>query len=382
MAQDNRQTVYDHLIGIADKQGYITFDEIMDGADKYSLPIEEFDWLCNTLTTRGTIVYDEAPQSISATTSDEYHDFSQGDYEKGYNRIIELSPELAPFVEYVRNIIPPQRGEVNQLKYQVVDGNKHARSRMVEMHLRVALKIALQRAEAYDIDIEDTVGHGCIGLIVAVDKYNPDESKPFSSYAALWILQHISREQNIRRSFIHYPVYLKESYFSVYSLLVEKGCNACSNLEECEQTRQVILNKLNCSQEEVELVISQFIQDISIEDIVDLQEKTQEMMNVITTNNIIVSDDILRGGIISEEVVIEQVNRRILCDDVEELLKKLKPREAEVLRLRYGLKGAEQTLEEIGTQLSVTRERIRQIESKSLEKLRIPSVLERFKDYL
>ncbi len=80
--------------------------------------------------------------------------------------------------------------------------------------------------------------------------------------------------------------------------------------------------------------------------------------------------------------VIEQVNRRILCDDVEELLKKLKPREAEVLRLRYGLKGAEQTLEEIGTQLSVTRERIRQIESKSLEKLRIPSVLERFKDYL
>ena len=381
MAQDNRQKAYDHLIGIADKQGYITFDEIMDSADKYSLPIEEFDWLCNALTTRGTIVYDEVPQSISATASNEYYDFSQGDYEKVYNRIIELSPTLEPFVEYVRNIIPPQRGEINQLKYQVVDGNKHARSRMVEMHLRVALKIALQRAEAYDIDIEDTVGYGCIGLIVAVDKYNPDESKPFSSYAALWILQHISREQNIRKSFIHYPVYLKESYFSVYSLLVEKGCSACSNLEECEQARQVILNKLNCSQEEIELIISQFIQDISIEDIVDFQETAQDMMNVITTNNI-VSDDILRGGIISEEAAIEQVSRRILCEDVQELLKKLKPREAEVLRLRYGLNGVEQTLEEIGTQLSVTRERIRQIESKSLEKLRIPSVLEQFKEYL
>lgn len=88
-----------------------------------------------------------------AADNDEYDDFAQSDYEAVYTKIIELSPSLEPFVNDVRNIIPPQRQEINQLKYQIVDGNDYARSRMIEMHLRIALKLALQRAEAFDMDI-------------------------------------------------------------------------------------------------------------------------------------------------------------------------------------------------------------------------------------
>ena len=93
-------------------------------------------------------------------------------------------------------VIPPQRGEIRQLKYQIVDGNTYARERMIEMHLRLALRVALQRAETYDMDIEDAIGYACIGLVIAVDKYDPDTSGAFASYASLWMIQNISRVQS------------------------------------------------------------------------------------------------------------------------------------------------------------------------------------------
>ena len=78
-----------------------------------------------------------------------------------YDRIVELSPSLETFVNFVRTVVPPQWGEIKQLKYQVVDGNSYARARMIEMYLRLALRYALQRAEMFDMDIEDAVGYAC-----------------------------------------------------------------------------------------------------------------------------------------------------------------------------------------------------------------------------
>lgn len=157
----------------------------MDCADKHSLPIQDFNWLCNAITSRGIIVYNEIPSSLLVDDNDEYDDFAQSDYDALYARIIKLSPLLEPFVNAVRNIIPPQGQEINQLKYQIVDGNDYARARMIEMHLRITLKLTLQRTESFDMDIEDAIGYACKGLIMTVDKHEPDTSKAFSSYASL-----------------------------------------------------------------------------------------------------------------------------------------------------------------------------------------------------
>lgn len=144
---------------MANKQGYVTFDDIMDAADRFSLPIQDFDWLSSSITTYGIIVYSEKPtstkQAFNYGDDDELDDFAQSDYEAIYSRIIELNPSLKPFVDYVRSVIPPQRKEIRKLKYQFAEGNMFARTRMIEMHLRLALRISLQRAETYDMDIED-----------------------------------------------------------------------------------------------------------------------------------------------------------------------------------------------------------------------------------
>lgn len=381
MERDKSQEAYNYLISLASSQGYITFDEIMDCADKHSLPIQNFNWLCNAITSRGIIVYNEIPSSLLVTDNDEYDDFAQSDYDTVYTRIIELSPSLEPFVNDVRNIIPPQRQEINQLKYQIVDGNNYARSRMIEMHLRIALKLALQRAEAFDMDIEDAIGYACIGLIMAVDKYEPDTSKAFSSYASLWILQNISREQSTRRHLIYYPVHQKENYFSMYPSLKKYGCVECPDLAKCEKVRQMIMDKLECSDKDAEIIVAQMIPDSSLEGFIVLND---EECNIYQCQDEMIDgirDHIAHNTIISEEDALQTVYDKIVIKDVEKILKKLTPREEAVLKLRYGFNSPEQTLEQVGKRFNITRERVRQIEAKALKKLWTLEVSKKLKDY-
>ena len=96
---DNRQLAYKNLIILAEKQGYVTFDDIMDCADEYSLPIQDFDWLSNSVTTRGIIVYNETPSANPS--DDEADDYAQSDYDLIYERIISLCPSLDRFVSFV-----------------------------------------------------------------------------------------------------------------------------------------------------------------------------------------------------------------------------------------------------------------------------------------
>ena len=145
---DNRQLAYKNLIILAEKQGYVTFDDIMDCADEYSLPIQDFDWLSNSVTTRGIIVYNETPSANPS--DDEADDYAQSDYDLIYERIISLCPSLDRFVSFVRSVTPPQRGEVTQLKYQVIDGNSYARKllRHFEVVRELLHLLYGQRAEA------------------------------------------------------------------------------------------------------------------------------------------------------------------------------------------------------------------------------------------
>lgn len=379
---DNRQTAYEALIALADSQGYVTFDDIMDYADEYSLPIQDFDWLSNSITTRGVLVYSEAPSYSASSEDDEFDDFAQSDYDAVYNRIIELSPSLDPFVSFVRTVIPPQRGEIRQLSYQIIDGNTYARERMIEMHLRLALRVGLQRAEAYDMDIEDAVGYACIGLVTAVDKYDPDTSGAFASYATLWILQNISREQSTQRSLIYYPVHRKENYFTMYPLLKTHGCIGCDELKGCAEANSIVCEKIGCSADEAKRILEQMVPDDRIEDIVaqytDQNDEVHpegidigELLSSVSAETIITSEDAMTA-----------IQTRARQETVASTLSKLTPREEKVLRLRYGFDGRERTLEEVGVEFNVTRERIRQIEAKALRKLRHPSKAKHLKEYL
>ena len=385
MGRDLRQEALTYLLDKADKQGYVTFDDIMDCADANSLPIQDFDWLSSAITTRGILVYDEAPTASNRiaqdSEDDDYNDYAQSDYESVYDRIIELDESLRDFVTEVRNIKPPQWKEFSQLKYQVTEGNLHARERMIEMHLRIALRIALQRAEAYDMDIQDAVGEACIGLVTAVDKYDPDTNGAFGSYAAMWILQNISRRQPTQRALMYYPVHKKDPYFSAYPLLKAAGYVGDIDAINDSEVYDMLQKKLSFTNEQTEDVIYATIPFESYEETYlmffendDVFEKHDFEEN---------ASNLIPEELIIEDDTFDKVSEMMLRKQLLEVLGTLKEREQQIIELRYGLNdGSEKTLEEVGAVFNLTRERIRQIESKALRKLRHPSRSLKLRNYI
>ena len=382
-----------NLIQLSSEKGFLVFDDIYDVADKWDLSIRDVDYLSSSIATRGILVYDEAPVTNAAGSSseDDYDDYAQRDYEVVFNRVIELDPGLEDFINTVRAVVPPQAREMDQLKYQVQEGNLYARERVIQMHLRFAVRIALQRAETYDTEIADTLQEACLGLIMAVDRYDPDSSGPFGSYASLWILQNIGRAQATQRPAVYYPVHKKEGYFTMYPILKEKGC-LNSDIWTDADVRRLIQDRLGCGDDQVEDIINQSMPIESLDDIYEMflknieeDEIQEDVFENITENEIQenVFQNINSDVFYWNDDIYEEIEQRALRETLENLMGELKDREREVLKARYGFEdGVEKTLEEVGQAFGVTRERIRQIESKALRKLVHPTRTRKLKDFL
>ena len=351
-------------------------------ADKWNLSIKDIDYLSSSIATRGILVYDEAPVIDTADTSfDDYDDYAHRDYDAIFDKVIELDPGLEDFITAIRNVVPPQTKEMDQLKHQIQEGNVYARERAVQMHLRFAVRIALQRTEVYNTEIADILQEACIGLITAVDKYDPDSSGPFGSYASLWILQNISRTQGTQRPLIYYPVHKKEGYFTIYPIMKEEGYLDLDTEEiwTDKEIRGLIQNKLGCKAAQAEDIITQAMPIESLDDLYEKSLVNYEKSDKQRSRFYNRYEDVFywyEDGYIN----IEQVSLRKALEDV---MKELRPREKEVIRARYGLdSGAEKTLEEVGKMLGVTRERVRQIESKAIKKLQQSKKIKILQDFL
>lgn len=370
MERDPRQEALQKMLSLAASQGYITFDEIMQCSDEHELSLQDFDWLTNTISTRGILMYDTPPTQRQETDKDEdedFGDYAQIDYDAIYNEIIQIDPGQEELVNEVRSVIPPQYREVSQLKYLVKEGNEHARQRMIEMHLRHALRLALQRAKQFDLEFADAIDTAVMGLIIAVDRYDPDTSGPFASYASLWILQTMGREQATQNPLMYFPVHRKELYFNAYPTLKRYGCTECPDLSVCPKAAQMIEDRTGCTAEQVPDILRMIIPFDSLDMYLkNIEECFEDTPCFYKTHSLFSYD--------GEEQLIEDVDRELLQERLYDVLDTLTPREEEVLSLRYGLDGGgERTLEEVGQKYGLTRERIRQIEAKAIRKILHPS---------
>lgn len=386
MDKNSRHKALNNLIEVAEARGYLTFDVIMDCAEQNSLPLNDFDWLTKTIAQRNIIIYEKDPKQVSGVDSnreqinktdsiefDEYDDYSRLDYEEIYDKVIAMNHGLISFISKIRSITPPQRGEVIRLIYQAKEGNAHARTRMIEMYLRLAVRIALQRAQVYDLDIEDTIGDACIGLVNAIDKYDPEVNGAFASYASFQIFGTLQRRQSVSNSLIYYPMYMKEKFFSIYPFLKEKGCLECSKFLKCMNSIYYIDDEffLHNYREIKELFIGS-VPALALDSIIKIayQYDDEECdFNDLEVRSF--ENELAHYVGNTEQEAIIRLDRDMFRKKLFEITKELGPRESEVLELRFGINdGYQRTLEEVGQHFGVTRERIRQIEAKALRKLR------------
>jgi len=307
-----------------------------------------------------------------APTEDELDKISEEELEKlpeedaaepeSYGEVYKMDDPVRMYLKEIGKIKLLSPEEELDLAVRMAAGDKDAQKRMAEANLRLVVSIA-KRYVGRGMQLLDLIQEGNLGLIKAVEKFDYTKGYKFSTYATWWIRQAITRAIADQARTIRIPVHMVETINKVI-----RTSHAMVQTLGRDPTAEEIAREMRLPVEKVEEILKIAQEPVSLETPIGEEEDSH-------------LGDFIQDEGASEPA--EAASYNLLREQLTDVLSTLTPREETVLRRRFGLDdGHPRTLEEVGKEFNVTRERIRQIESKALRKLRHPSRSKKLKDFL
>ena len=360
MEPNEKNSPFKKLIEKGKATGKLSTQQIDEAMLDLNISVEDIDKLYETLDNENIEIVDdmtnddlenfdmEIPKTAEMGVVDEKN-VNIDDPVKVYLKEIGKVPLLSPEEEI-------------ELAIRIASDDKDAKKRLAEANLRLVVSIA-KRYVGRGMQFLDLIQEGNLGLIKAVDKFDYTKGFKFSTYATWWIRQAITRAIADQARTIRIPVHMVETINKV-----KKTSSQLLHENGKEPTADEIAQKLGMTVDKVRDILKVAQEPVSLETPIGEEEDSH-------LGDFIPDDD--------APAPADAASMTLLKEQLDEVLQTLTPREAQVLRLRFGLEGGHpHTLEEVGAEFDVTRERIRQIEAKALRKLRHPSRSKKLKDYL
>ncbi|MBC3516478.1 RNA polymerase sigma factor RpoD [Neobittarella massiliensis] len=359
---------------IGAKKGKLTTQELTEFIEKYDFDVEQVDKLYELLESKKVEIVDDLeteqdidPEADFQLVSTAESKYSHKEIEEGkrYATAADGANIDDPVKVYLKEIGRVQlltSEEEIKLAKRMSEGDPYARKRLSEANLRLVVSIA-KRYVGRGMQFLDLIQEGNLGLIKAVEKFDHTKGFKFSTYATWWIRQAITRAIADQARTIRIPVHMVETINKV-----KKVSSQLLHQNGHEPTAEEIADVLDMPAEKVREIMRVAQEPVSLETPIGEEEDSH-------LGDFIPDDD--------APAPAEAASHTLLREQLGEVLQTLTPREEKVLRLRFGLEdGRSRTLEEVGKEFNVTRERIRQIEAKALRKLRHPSRSKKLKDFL
>ena len=362
MAQEKRSIVKE-LIELGKQKGQLTNQDILDAIGEQDFDPEKLEKLFDMLESQGIEIVEDF---VDLKLEDLELDIDENKDDENPAPSGEQSVTIDdPVKVYLKEIgrVPLLSGEEEvDLAIRISNGDVAAKQRLSEANLRLVVSIA-KRYLGRGMQFLDLIQEGNLGLIKAVEKFDYTKGFKFSTYATWWIRQAITRAIADQARTIRIPVHMVETINKV-----KKVQSQLLHQTGHEPSPDEIAEEIDMPVDKVREIMRVAQEPVSLETPIG-EEEDSHLGDFIPDND--------------APAPADAASHTMLREQLADVLSTLTPREAKVLRLRFGLEdGRSRTLEEVGKEFNVTRERIRQIEAKALRKLRHPSRSRKLKDYL